>query len=274
MPTTDWNLRQRFTFQDRTVAYDIMGQGPPLVLVHGTPWSSFNLRHLARGLAKDFQVHLFDLLGYGQSDQTDGDVSLAVQNQVMEALIDFWGLEKPIAVGHDFGGATVLRTHLLNNVDFEKIVLIDPVAVSPWGSPFFRHVREHEAVFAGLPDDIHDAVVRAYVGSAAFAPVPDDVLDGIVHPWTGSLGKAAFYRQIAQADSRYTDEIEDLYATIERPVLILWGREDTWVPRAKGHHLHGLIPESRLVEVPEAGHLVIEEQPDTLIREIRNFLAD
>jgi len=43
-------------------------------------------------------------------------------------------------VGHDFGGTTVLRTHLISERKFEKIVLIDPVAVSPWGSPFFQHV--------------------------------------------------------------------------------------------------------------------------------------
>lgn len=273
MPHTHWKLQRTFTFQGREAAYDILGQGPPLILVHGTPWSSFTLRHLARALADDFRVHIFDLLGYGQSDQSENDVSLGVQNRLMSALIDFWELDSPLVIGHDFGGTTVLRTHLLDKVDFSKIVLIDPVAVSPWGSPFFRHVREHEAAFAGLPDYIHEAVVRAYVRSAAFSPMPEATLDGIVAPWTGDAGQAAFYRQIAQADSAYTDEIQDRYASIKRPVLILWGEEDTWIPPDKGRRLNRMIPGSTLTEIPEAGHLVIEERPDALLREIRSFLT-
>src|SRR5699024_5416900 len=136
--------------------------------------------------------------------------------------------ECPVAIGHDFGGATLLRTHLINGRDFERMVFIDPVALSPWGSPFFRHVNVHEAAFAGLPDFIHDAIVRAYVSTAAFKALKPDVFDAIVAPWTTSVGKAAFYRQMAQANSVYTEEVEPMYPSIERPVLILWGEEDTW----------------------------------------------
>ena len=176
------------------------GNGPPLVVVHGTPWSSFNLRHLIQDLTKSFTVYYYDLLGYGQSDKSNGDVSLGVQNQVLDQLLGHWGLENPVIVGHDFGGTTILRTHLISGRDFDKIVLIDPVAVSPWGSPFFKHVNAHEAAFAGVPDYIHEAIVRAYVKTAAFKPLNDATLDTIVLPWTEPDGKAAFYRQIAQAN--------------------------------------------------------------------------
>jgi pimeloyl-ACP methyl ester carboxylesterase len=274
MSDTDWHLRQTFTFQGREVACDVMGQGEPLVLVHGTPWSSFNLRHLAKALAGSFRVHLFDLLGYGQSDKSDDDVSLGVQNRLLAALVHYWELENPFVVGHDFGGTTVLRAHLLDKVGFRRIALIDPVAVSPWGSAFFRHVREHEAAFAGLPEYIHVAVVRAYVESAAVAPLPEETMAGIVAPWTGDEGRAAFYRQMAQADSRFTDDIQGLYPSIQRPVLILWGGEDTWIPPEKGRLLNEMIPGSALVELPGAGHLVIEERPDALVREIRAFFQD
>lgn len=115
-----------------------------LVLVHGTPWSSFNLRHLIRLLSNEYTVYFFDFLGYGQSSKAGGDVSLAVQNQVLDCLLDHWSLQAPIIIGHDFGGATALRTHPLNKRSFEKIILIDAVAVSPWGPPFFSHVNAHE----------------------------------------------------------------------------------------------------------------------------------
>ena len=85
-------------------------------------------------------------------------------------------------------------------------------------------------------------------------------------------GKAAFYRQIAQANSKYTDEIQPLYKYITVPVLILWGNEDTWIPVERGKELHSLIPRSRMRIIEEAGHLVIEEKPKELAHEIRSFL--
>ena len=267
----EWKLSKSYLFNGRTVRYGMIGNGPPVVVVHGTPWSSFNLRHLIKNLSQDFTVYYYDLIGYGQSDQSPGDVSLGIQNRVLDRLIDHWGLENPYIIGHDFGGTTVLRTHLINGRKFRKIVLIDPVAVSPWGSSFFKHVNAHEAAFAGVPDYIHEAIVRAYVQTAAFKPIDASTLDMIVLPWTGPGGKAGFYRQIAQANSSFTDEIQPLYGSISTPVQILWGREDTWIPVEKGKALHEMIPESLFDVISDAGHLVIEEQPDRILEKIRPF---
>ena len=137
----EWTLPDSYKFNGRTVKYGMIGNGPPVVMVHGTPWSSFNLRHLIKNLSQDFTIYYYDLIGYGQSDKSPGDVSLGIQNQILDQLIDYWGLDKPFIIGHDFGGTTVLRTHLINGRTFRKIVLIDPVAVSPWGSAFFKHVN-------------------------------------------------------------------------------------------------------------------------------------
>jgi pimeloyl-ACP methyl ester carboxylesterase len=271
---TGWKLPDSYIFNGRTVRYGVIGDGPPVIVVHGTPWSSFNLRHLIEYLSTDFTVYYYDLVGYGQSDKSPGDVSLGIQNQLLDQLLNHWRLEKPAIVGHDFGGTTVLRTHLINKRDFDKIILIDPVALSPWGSPFFKHVNQHEEAFAGVPDYIHEAIVRAYVKTAAFKPIDDLTLDTIVWPWAVPGGRAAFYRQIAQANSSYTDEVQPLYAQISRPVLILWGREDAWIPLERGEVLHAMIPGSIFHIIPDAGHLVIEEQPVRLIEKIRPFLLD
>lgn len=184
----EWKLPESYVFNGRTVRYGVIGNGPSVVVVHGTPWSSFNLRHLIIALSQDFTMYYYDLIGYGQSDKSPGDVSLVIQNQILDKIIDHWGLENPSIIGHDFGGTTVLRTHLINGRDFRKFVLIDPVAISPWGSPFFHHVNAHEAAFAGVPDYIHEAIVRTYVKTATFKPIDDATLDMIVHPWTEPAG--------------------------------------------------------------------------------------
>ncbi len=271
---TQWKLSRSCEFQGQTVRYDIHGDGPPLVLVHGTPWSSFNWRHLIPRLAEKWAVYFYDLLGYGQSEMRDDQaVSLGVQNRVLADLLDHWQLDTPRIMGHDFGGTTVLRTHIVEKRDFERIVLVDPVALSPWGSPFFAHVHKYEAAFQGIPDYIHEAIVTAYVKGAMHHPMPEETLQGTLRPWLGELGRRAFYRQIAQADQRFTDEIEPKYGTITRPVLIAWGEEDAWIPIETGKRLHKAIPGSQFVPIPGAGHLVQEDEPESLFNAVQQFLS-
>lgn len=269
-----WNLQYEFVFDNRSVRYGISGSGPDVIVVHGTPWSSYNMRHLINGLSGSFKVHFFDLMGYGQSEKTDGDVSLGLQNNLLKALIDHWGVKDPCIIGHDFGGATALRCHLLNQVEFKKMILIDPVAVSPWGSPFFKHVKEHYEAFAGVPDYMQKVMVKAYIETAMYKPLPEDVVEQTVQPWLGETGKQAFYRQIAQADQKFTDEIQSRYGEISIPVLILWGGQDSWIPVEKGYELAQLIPGSIIRTIRDAGHLIIEEKHESLLEEIILFLKD
>ncbi|MDR0125749.1 alpha/beta fold hydrolase [Bacillus zhangzhouensis] len=256
------------------VKYAVSGEGPPLVLVHGTPWSSFNWRHIIPGLSQWFKVYYYDLLGYGKSEKKEMDVSLGVQNKILNELLDHWGLNNPIIVGHDFGGTTTLRTHLLNNRSFKKMILIDPVAIAPWGSEFFSHVNHYEKAFQGLPDYIHESVISTYVQGAMFREMDTDTLKGIKEPWLGHVGKEAFYRQIAQASQKYTDEIESLYDEVCVPTLIIWGEEDTWIPIEKGEQLSGKIPDASYVTISNAGHLVQEDQPSILLAHILKYALD
>ena len=143
-------MENKFVYPDKVfktehgyVKYNIVGSGEPLVLVHGTPWSSYNWRKIIPALSEWYTVYYYDLLGYGVSEKGVENVSLKIQNEILFKLIEHWQLEQPKIIGHDFGGATILRTHLLNNQKFEKMMLIDPVAVSPWGSPFYKHVEKY-----------------------------------------------------------------------------------------------------------------------------------
>lgn len=268
-----WTLPDTFEFEGRQVKYGIEGEGESLVIVHGTPWSSFNLRHLIRDLSRHYQVHFFDLLGYGESDKSEADVSLGIQNSLLDALIEHWQIDTPYIVGHDFGGTTVLRNHILDKRKYKKIVVIDPVALSPWGSPFFKHIEEHEAAFSGVPDFIHAAIVEAYIKTAAHQELDAETIEGILSPWMGELGKPAFYRQIAQADSKYTDDFQNRFSEVSTPTLILWGQEDQWIPCEQAYQLQNKIEGAKLVTIPNTGHLVIEENPKALVAEIQKFFV-
>jgi pimeloyl-ACP methyl ester carboxylesterase len=193
------------------------------------------------------------------------DVSLGVQNRVLAALLDHWGLEAPDVLAHDFGGATALRAHLLDGRDYRSLLLIDPVAISPWGSPFVQVARGHEDAFGELPPYIHDAILRAYIGGAVHRPLVDEDMRRYLDPWLGETGQAAFYRQVAQMSDRFTTEVEGRYGEIRCPVSILWGAEDGWIPAERGEALAARIPGARLQVVPAAGHLMQEDAPEAIV---------
>jgi pimeloyl-ACP methyl ester carboxylesterase len=269
----DWQVPETFTFDGQSVRHGIIGEGPPLVLVHGTPFSSYVWHRIAPLLAAHRRVHYFDLLGYGRSEMREGqDVSLGVQNRVLAALLDHWGLERPDVAAHDFGGATALRAHLLGGRDYRSLTLIDSVAVRPWGSPFVRHVRDHEAAFAKAPSYIHEAILQAYLRTALHRPLPDQELRPYLEPWLGGIGQPAFYRQIAQMDERHTDEVEHRYGEVRCPVQILWGEEDTWIPIERGRKLAAMIPDARFRPIGGAGHLVQEDAPEAIVAMLLAFL--
>lgn len=273
----DWSLTQTYQSPAGEVRWDRLGPAgaSPLVLLHGTPFSSFVWRAVAAALSRNHEVFVWDMPGYGQSEQSAGqDVSLRAQGRLFAELLVHWGLSEPSVIAHDVGGAVALRATLLHGMRYGRLVLIDPVALRPWGGPFFRLARDNAAVFEQLPAPLHRALVRAYIAEASSPGLSDGVLDRLVEPWLGVDGQSAYYRQIAQLDERDTDEIQDRYGSIAIPVLVCWGNDDAWLPWTLGQELAKTIPNARFELIDGAGHLVQEDAPAALIKLIEAFLRE
>ncbi|MFN3208094.1 MAG: alpha/beta fold hydrolase [Roseovarius sp.] len=266
-------LDQTFTFRDRRVAWGRMGAGDPVILIHGFPWSCQAWRKVAPWLARTHEVYWFDMAGTGASEKAPGQqVSEDVQSDLLAALVAHWGLTRPQVVGHDFGGLAALRGHFVNGLDYAKLHLFDPVAVLPSGSPFFAHVKQHEAVFAGLPDYAHEALFRAYIQNAAHLPLRPEVSDLYLAPYSGEAGKAAFYAQIAQSDTANIAKAVARYQKPDFPVHLAWGEKDTFIPVARGERLRDAVGADSFTVIAEAAHLVQEDAPEAVLATlIRNL---
>lgn len=141
-----------------------------------------------------------------------------------------------------------------------------PVALchgTPWSSFVWRT--------SALPTNLHEALVREYIKGASGPGLEPAVLDRLTEPWLG-VGQAAFYRQIAQADERFTAEVEHRYGAIEIPTMIVWGTDDEWIPIDTAHRLASMIPDSKLEIIEGAGHLVQEDRPAELTAVLRRWL--
>ncbi|MEJ2633390.1 MAG: alpha/beta hydrolase [Acidihalobacter sp.] len=268
------DLPNTSVFEGSAVRWGACGDGPPLVAIHGTPFSSQVWRRIVPLLADRRTVYYFDLLGYGQSEMRDGqDVSLGVQNRLLTALFKEWGLGRPDVLAHDFGGAAALRAYYLDGLRYASLTIFDAVALAPWGSPFVRHVREYEAAFAGMPDYMHRALLTAYLQTAAFNPLSEEALAIYSAPWLGPVGQAAFYRQIAQMDQKYTDEVEKHYGALDCPVTVLWGEQDEGIPCATGGKLATVISDGPCMPIRNAGHLVQEDRPEIIVAAVLKRIA-
>jgi pimeloyl-ACP methyl ester carboxylesterase len=268
-----WNLSRQFAFNGHEIRYEVMGEGEPLVLLHGTPFSSIVWRRIAPWFAEHRRVYYFDLLGYGRSAKPEGDVSLGVQNELFAALLDHWQLARPDVVAHDFGGTTALRTHLINGREYRSLTLIDPVAIGPSGSPFVQAAKDHQEVFAALPAYIHEAILRAYIGGAVANALRGNEVRLYLDPWLGDRGQKAFYRQIAQMSDKFTDDIEHRFKEMRCPVTILWGEEDAWIPLERGRELARRIPNAHFRSIPNCKHLVQEDAPEAIVGTVLEFLS-
>ena len=279
----DWVLDRTYRSACGEVRWAVLGaaDAPPVVLLHGTPFSSYVWRAFARALADRWRVFVWDMPGYGASEKSAGqDVSLAAQGRVFSELLDHWGLAaggaEPAVVAHDFGGCVALRAHLLHGARYRRLALVDPVALPPFGSAAYQLFGGHAEVFEQLPAALHRALVREYVGSASGPGLHPAVWERLVEPWCGEVGQPAFYRQIAQNDQRFIDEVSGRYGEVDvpGPVLVCWGTDDAWISVAHGHELAARIPGARLRLIDGAGHLVQEDAPAELMAAVAGFLAE
>ncbi len=267
------SLDRLLQWRGRSVAWRMAGSGPPVVFCHGTPWSSASWGPFADALSRDFTVYLWDMPGYGQSSmEPEHAVDLGHQGELLADLLTTWGLDAPHVVAHDIGGAAALRAHLMHGSSVASLMLVDVVALRPWGSPFFNLVKDHADVFTRLPEAVHAGALRAYIGGASHLGLTEAQLDELTAPWLTEQGRPAFYRQIAQADERFTDDFAGRLRNIRAPVRIVWGEDDTWIPVDRAGSLRDAIPGSTLRLVSAAGHLVHLDAPAALADELRAWL--
>jgi len=269
----NWRLGRRAAMSGGVVAYDVFGAGPPVVLVHGTPSWSYLWRHVVPVLAERFEVHVFDLLGYGDSEAAGEDVSIGAQSRLLTELVEFWGLNVPAIAGHDIGGAIVLRSHLLDEVPFRRIALIDAVVTAPWITPATKHMQAHLDVYRTMPTHIYEQVVATHIRTAVHEAIDDTAFEAYMARWRGEEGQAAYLQKVAQFDEVYTAEFEPLLDSIQTPVRLVWGEEDSWLDPSIARRLHERLPDSELELIPQAGHFSIEDKPDEVARILVDFFS-
>ncbi|KAB7613934.1 alpha/beta hydrolase [Amylibacter sp. SFDW26] len=271
---TNINLDKSFQSSVGAIRYGNIGQGPDVFLMHGTPTSSIIWEDIVEALKHKYHFHFMDLPGYGESEKFEGqDVRLRSFARALNELIQELEIENPTLVGHDFGAATVMGAHLIEGLPVNAICVADGVLLSPWGTKFSRHVKENEAIFAAVPEYIHEATIKAHLNTAMSTHQDRQKMKSLIAPWLGEVGQKAYYSQVGQYDYDYTTQLEDLYPTINVPMMIMWGERDQWVPISEGKRLQTMIKNAEFAALPDAGHFSMIDTPGLFANTLDAWLS-
>ncbi len=264
------------------IAYDVLGAGEPVVLVHGTPSSSYIWRAVAPALRDaGVRVFTFDLLGYGASERPWSravDTSVSGQVPLLRELLDAWKLKRVHLVGHDIGGAVCQRFTIFHPRAVKSLTLVDSVSFKSWPSKRTKQqMKRGIDVLMKQPEAGHRAHMREWLLSAVYNQerFATEAVDAYLDLICGPVGQASFFQhQVAHYDPRHTAELTERLSELgAKPVQILWGENDTWQVPDWAYKLHDAIPGSSLRLLPECGHFAMEDRPDDIAAYIRSLVA-
>lgn len=270
-----WRLPDRVRVSGGEVAVGSYGDGPPVVLTHGTPAWSFLWREVVPLLAQRHTVYVWDLLGYGDSRLADGEhPSIALQARTLAELVAHWGLERPALVGHDIGGGVVTRAHLVEEVPVSALALVDAAVLGPWNTPFTEHMQQYAEAYRTMPQEAFADLVEPRMRTAVHRPMPDEVHAAYMRPWVGVEGQRRWVDQVAAVSFRDTEEAVARLGSVSAPALVLWGAEDRWLVPSTADRLAAAIPGARRELIAGGGHFLPEDAPAEVAGALLGFLGE
>lgn len=247
------------------IAYRRVGDGPPLVFVHGAADDSRIWQPQLAALADEFTVVAWDEPGAGGSSDVRSDFSLADYAHCLAALIEGLALGPAHVAGISWGGTVAQELYRDHPGLVATLILIDTYAGWKGSLP----EAEVRARVAGAREMLAAPAAQFdpnFPGLFAGGPPPEfvELLEEIadaVRPESVRTQLAA----MAQADQR------DLLPRIAVPTLLIWGQLDARSPLGVARQFEHAIPDTKLVVIPDCGHVSNLEQPDQFNETVREF---
>ena len=273
--TTMEALNTQYTMiEGHRIAYKEMGEGQPLLLIHGIPTNKMLWTHVMPELAKQYRVIAPDMLNYGESDMpADADVSINAQTRILVKLMDALGVDSADVVSHDIGGGIGQLLAVNHAQRVRRQVLIDSVCFDSWPIPEFEKMLEPGVEESTSVEEFIETM-RGFMPSGVYddAVVTEEMTERYVGQWHSEKGKAAFFRNMRRLNKEYTEAIAGELKNIDIETLILWGDKDNFQKPDYAPMLTDAIPGAQLIWVEDAGHWVTDEKPEVVTQHILEFL--
>lgn len=245
---------------------------PTVVLVHGFASALESWAGVVPALAKTHRVIALDLKGFGWTDRPEGDYSPEAEAKLLLRLLDLRGVSRTAIVAHSWGSSVALAASLQAPQRVTKLALYDAWVYEEQLPTFFHWARAEgvgEALFGIYYKERADERIALAFFDHKFVTerLVESVEDALDRPGTLAAALAAVRGQ------RYED-VQGRYHSIDKPTLLMWGREDIVTPLKYGERLSRDLPSSKLVVYPRCGHFPMVEALAASNRDLVQFLTE
>ncbi|HZV72608.1 MAG TPA: alpha/beta fold hydrolase [Conexibacter sp.] len=274
----DWPAHQHWVEVDGTPANVIeIGSGPPLLFVHGLAgcWQNW-LENMPR-FAAAHRVIAVDLPGFGASPMAPERISIPGYARFLDTLCEALALDAAAVVGNSMGGYVAAELAISSPQRVERLMLVSPAGITA------EHLHR-DGVMAGArvvaavttrAVSRHERLARrpGLRRIALSFPVhhPDRLSAPLAHELMEGSGKPGF---LPAMEAIMEHRISERLPQIACPTLVVWGEQDRVIPVRDAERFGALIPDARVVILPDTGHVAMLERPERFNALLEGFLAE
>lgn len=262
------------TLNGMEVHYRDEGQGPAIVLLHGTAASLHTWNDWAKALKENYRVIRMDLPAFGLTGpHPERDYRIESYVAFVDDFRQALGLDSFHLAGNSLGGHIAWQYALDHPETVRKLVLIDAAGYpSADDKPWVFRLAETPVLNQLFLWVTPRALVRKNLEEVYYADdrIPDSLVTRY-HEMTLRPGNRQAF--IDRARTPFVDRTADL-PSLTAPTLVLWGQDDTWIPLARGERMAAAIPTADLIVLPATGHVPMEERPQTSLKAVNAFLGE
>ncbi len=221
-----------------TIHYVQYGKGKDVVLLHGWGQNIEMMQPIGDILSSNYRITILDFPGFGKSKEPDGAWSISDYAAVVEQLIQTLKIEKPIIMGHSFGGRVAICYSAFHPI--EKLVLFASPCFKVYNSDNLK-VRTLKALKRLPGMNRLGEYMKNYIGSRDYKAASPNMRQTFVNVVNEDLGNYA--------------------RDIEEPTLIIWGEEDMEVTYEEEKMLEDALVDGALIVLPGTHYAYLENLP-------------
>jgi pimeloyl-ACP methyl ester carboxylesterase len=255
----------RYTRQGVSLEYDDIGNGVPLLLIHGFPLDRTLWRTQIAGLSQLYRVIAPDLRGFGRSSETDGDaVTMDQYATDLKFLLDSVNVKQAVVGGISMGGYIALAFYAQYADRVTGLILANTRAV-----PDSEDGKEARLANAQKVGEVGTGFLVDTMAPKLLGPAAKPEIKIAMRTMMARQRPAGLMSALRGMAARPDRAALLRFATV--PVLIISGSHDVLIPPGDSEAMHALIPNSRLVIIPDAGHLSNLDKADAFNHVVREF---
>jgi len=249
------NKTHYFNYKDQRIAYEVVGQGKALLVLHGWGSSKRVMMPVAKSLEDIRASYVLDFPGFGESNEPHEPWSVDDYADAVEAFISMLPDDHIDVLVHSFGGRVILK--LLNRPKgrqiIQKVLITGGAGMKP-NRPFKYYVRKYtaktlKAPFMILPNPLKEKALNWLRGTNLWKS-----LGSSDYSQLSGVMRQTFVKTV-------TEHLENCLPEIEHETLLLWGRNDDATPIYQAERIEQGIDNAALVVIEDAGHYAFLDKP-------------